>query len=66
MIEFRNIWKTFGAQTVLRGLDLRVERGEILFIIGTSGVGKSVTIKHLIGLIRPDAGEILLERRRTS
>jgi phospholipid/cholesterol/gamma-HCH transport system ATP-binding protein len=64
MIEFRNIWKTFGAQTVLRGLDLRIERGEILFIIGTSGVGKSVTIKHLIGLIRPDAGEILLEGRR--
>ncbi|MBI4508183.1 MAG: ATP-binding cassette domain-containing protein [Deltaproteobacteria bacterium] len=46
---------------MLRGLDLSVEKGEVMFIIGTSGVGKSVTIKHLIGLIRPDAGEILLD-----
>ncbi len=61
MIEFRDVWKTFGAQPVLRGVDLRVERGEILFIIGTSGVGKSVTIKHLVGLIRPDRGEITLD-----
>ncbi|MCS6913588.1 MAG: ATP-binding cassette domain-containing protein [Myxococcales bacterium] len=64
MIEFRNIWKSFGGQVVLRGIDLRVMRGEILFIIGASGVGKSVTIKHVVGLIRPDRGEILLDGQR--
>jgi len=61
MIEFRDIRKAFGPQSVLRGLSLRIEKGEIMFIIGTSGVGKSVTIKHLIGLLRPDDGAILLD-----
>jgi len=61
MIEFRGVKKAFGAQQVLRGLDLRVERGEAMFIIGTSGVGKSVTIKHLIGLLQPDEGQLLLD-----
>lgn len=61
MIEFREVRKAFGAQQVLRGLSLRVERGEVMFIIGTSGVGKSVTIKQLVGLLQPDAGEILLD-----
>jgi len=46
------------------GLDLRVRRGEVMFIIGTSGVGKSVTIKHLIGLLRPDEGECWFGGRR--
>ena len=61
MIEFRDVHKAFGAQQVLRGLTLRVERGEVMFIIGTSGVGKSVTIKHLVGLLQPDRGEVLLD-----
>lgn len=61
MIELRDVRKRFGAHEVLRGVTLRVRPGEILYIIGTSGVGKSVTIKHIIGLIRPDAGEILLD-----
>ncbi|MCC6749725.1 MAG: ATP-binding cassette domain-containing protein [Deltaproteobacteria bacterium] len=61
MIEFRQVHKAFGAQQVLRGLTLEVRKGEILFIIGTSGVGKSVTIKHLVGLLQPDRGEILLD-----
>jgi phospholipid/cholesterol/gamma-HCH transport system ATP-binding protein len=64
MIEFRRLRKTFGSHSVLSGVDLAVERGEIMFIIGTSGVGKSVTIKHLVGLLRPDGGEILLDGRR--
>jgi phospholipid/cholesterol/gamma-HCH transport system ATP-binding protein len=64
MIEFRGIRKAFGEQQVLRGVDLAVEPGEVMFIIGTSGVGKSVTIKHIVGLIRPDAGEILLGGER--
>ncbi|MSP60521.1 MAG: ATP-binding cassette domain-containing protein [Myxococcales bacterium] len=49
---------------MLRGLDLRVEAGEVMFIIGTSGVGKSVTIKHLVGLIAADEGEILIDGER--
>lgn len=61
MIEFRDIHKSFGKQSVLRGLNLHVQKGEVLYIIGTSGVGKSVAIKHLIGIIRPDRGEILFE-----
>jgi phospholipid/cholesterol/gamma-HCH transport system ATP-binding protein len=64
VIEFRGVKKAFGGKPVLRGIDLSVGRGEVFFIIGTSGVGKSVTIKHLVGLIRPDAGEILLDGER--
>ena len=57
LIEFKAVHKAFADKFVLRGLTLAVQRGEVLFIIGTSGVGKSVTIKHLIGLLRIDAGE---------
>ena len=64
MIEWRDVHKAFGGQPILRGLTLRVERGEVLYIIGTSGVGKSVTIKHLIGLVRPDAGTIWVDGAR--
>jgi len=60
VIEFRGVTKAFGGKAVLRGVDLSVARGEVMFIIGTSGVGKSVTIKHIIGLIRPDGGQIAL------
>jgi phospholipid/cholesterol/gamma-HCH transport system ATP-binding protein len=64
VIEFKGIRKAFDGQPVLTGVDLRVAKGECLFIIGTSGVGKSVTIKHIVGLISPDAGEIWLDGRR--
>lgn len=64
MISFRKLSKAFGDKPVLRGVDLEVVKGEVLFIIGTSGVGKSVTIKHLVGLLRPDDGEIWLDGRR--
>jgi phospholipid/cholesterol/gamma-HCH transport system ATP-binding protein len=63
-LSFRGIKKRFGDKEVLRGIDLEVAAGETLFIIGTSGVGKSVTIKHIVGLIRPDAGEIHLDGKR--
>lgn len=63
-LEFRGIKKTFGDKEVLRGIDLQVGHGEVMFIVGTSGVGKSVTIKHVIGLLRPDAGEILVDGAR--
>ncbi len=49
MISFRNVRKSFGPKDVLRGVSFDVEDGEVFFIIGASGVGKSVLIKHLIG-----------------
>ena len=50
--------KAFGDQRILRGVDLEVRTGETLVVIGRSGTGKSVTIRHIVGLIRPDAGEV--------
>jgi phospholipid/cholesterol/gamma-HCH transport system ATP-binding protein len=64
VIALRGLHKAFGGRPVLAGVDLEVSRGEVLFIIGTSGVGKSVTIKHLVGLLRVDAGEIWLDGAR--
>ena len=64
LVSFVDVHKAFDGKPVLRGMDLDVVRGEILFIIGTSGVGKSVTIKHLVGLLRVDAGEIWFDGRR--
>ena len=64
MIEFRDVHKAFGPKKVLRGIDLEVQRGEIMYIIGTSGVGKSVTIKHLVGLLRVDRGELYFDGKR--
>lgn len=60
MIEVRDLKKSFGAQLILDGVSLRIEDGESLAIIGRSGGGKSVLLKHLIGLETPDAGEILI------
>jgi phospholipid/cholesterol/gamma-HCH transport system ATP-binding protein len=63
-IEYRAVAKAFGGQPVLRDMSLAIRRGEVMFIIGTSGVGKSVTIKLLIGLLRLDRGEIWFDGRR--
>jgi phospholipid/cholesterol/gamma-HCH transport system ATP-binding protein len=60
IVAFRNVRKSFGNQHVLRGLSFELRRGEISFIIGRSGEGKSVTIKHMIGVLHPDAGEIVV------
>lgn len=65
-IEFVDVVKTFGDRTVLSGVTMRVERGEILMVVGTSGVGKSVTIKHIIGLLRPTSGEVRVDGRRVN
>jgi phospholipid/cholesterol/gamma-HCH transport system ATP-binding protein len=61
MIEFRDIHKAFGPKKVLNGVSLKVGTGKILFIIGQSGVGKSVLVKHLIGLLKPDKGRVYLD-----
>src|SRR5579864_4207901 len=61
MIRVEGLVKNIGSQEILRGIDLDVEPGETLAIIGRSGGGKSVLLKHLIGLMRPDAGQIWIE-----
>jgi phospholipid/cholesterol/gamma-HCH transport system ATP-binding protein len=61
MIEVLDLHKTFGGKKVLQGTNLFVERGEIVVVIGQSGSGKSVLIKHIIGLLRPDSGEIRID-----
>ena len=58
VIIIRNLHKSFGSKAVLNGIDLSVEKGENLVILGKSGSGKSVLIKCLVGLITPDEGEI--------
>lgn len=66
MIEFKNLVKRFGDRTILKGLNLKIEEGKILFILGTSGTGKSVLLKNLVGLLRPDEGEIWIDGQEVS
>lgn len=61
MIRLEGIHKAFGDLRVLDGLDLEVERGESVVVIGGSGSGKSVMIKHILGLLRPDAGRVVVD-----
>lgn len=60
MIEIRDLYKSFNGQEVLRGVSLRIEKGELLALIGMSGYGKSVLLKHIIGLMKPDEGQVLI------
>jgi phospholipid/cholesterol/gamma-HCH transport system ATP-binding protein len=60
-IRVKDVYKSFGSQQVLDGINLEVERGKITVIIGKSGGGKSVLMKHLIGLVKPDKGEIWVD-----
>ena len=60
-LQVRGIEKSFGAQKVLRGVDLDIYRGETLVLLGGSGGGKSVLMKHFNGLLKPDAGTVTLE-----
>jgi len=61
MIELRDLRKALGGREVLRSVNLEVYEGETLVIIGRSGEGKSVLLKHIMGLMRPDAGAVLIE-----
>lgn len=65
-IQFKNLRKAFGPKVVLDDVSIEVADGECFFVIGGSGVGKSVLIKHLIGLLRPDSGEIWLDGQEVS
>jgi phospholipid/cholesterol/gamma-HCH transport system ATP-binding protein len=64
IIELRRLSKAFGHQRVLDDIDLQVERGRSTVIIGRSGTGKSVLLKHIVGLLRPDKGEVYFDGRR--
>ncbi|HEX8408273.1 MAG TPA: ATP-binding cassette domain-containing protein, partial [Thermoanaerobaculia bacterium] len=60
-IEFQDLRKAYGVKTVLRGASLKVYRGEVLVILGGSGTGKSVTLRHMLGLEAPDDGRVIIE-----
>ncbi|HEY0372875.1 MAG TPA: ABC transporter ATP-binding protein [Thermoanaerobaculia bacterium] len=60
-VEFQDIHKAYGVKQVLRGASLKVYRGEVLVILGGSGSGKSVTLRHMLGLEAPDAGRVIVE-----
>lgn len=60
-VEFQDIFKAYGTKQVLRGASLKVFRGEVLVILGGSGTGKSVTLRHMLGLEAPDAGRVVVE-----
>ncbi|KPK34917.1 MAG: ABC transporter [Nitrospira bacterium SG8_35_1] len=66
MIEFHEVHKSFGGKHVLQGVNLQVEKGESLVIIGGSGSGKSVLLKHIIGLLHPDLGQVLINSKDLS
>jgi len=61
MIEVQKLSKSFGSNQVLREVDLTVEEGRTLVVLGRSGCGKSVVLKHLIGLLKPDSGRVLVD-----
>ncbi|MBE2279268.1 MAG: ABC transporter ATP-binding protein [Ignavibacteriaceae bacterium] len=61
MIELKNIHKSFGTKQVLKGVNLNIDMAEALCIIGRSGCGKSVMLKHIVGLLTPDSGEVIVE-----
>jgi len=64
MIEIKNLHKYFGSNKVLQGVNLEIETGETIVIIGRSGCGKSVLIKHVVGLLYPDEGYVKVEGQR--
>src|SRR3982751_6013754 len=64
LIELRNVHKRFGRLVVLNGVSLGIEEGQSLVVIGASGSGKSVMLKHIVGLLRPDKGEVWFKDQR--
>jgi len=58
VVEFRNVWKRYSRREILAGVDLDIHRGEVLCVLGPSGTGKSVTLRHINGLTKPDSGDV--------
>ena len=65
-IEFRHVFKAFNDQPVLEDVSFDVRRGEMVAVLGRSGVGKSVTLKHILGFLKPDAGQVFVAGREVS
>jgi ABC-type transporter Mla maintaining outer membrane lipid asymmetry ATPase subunit MlaF len=65
-VQFLNVYKAFGEIPVLVDVSFEVERGEMVVVLGRSGVGKSVTLKHILGFLQPDAGRVLVAGREVS
>jgi len=61
MIEIKNLYKSFNGTPVLQGVELKIKTGQSMAIIGRSGCGKSVLLKHILGLIRPDEGSVIID-----
>ncbi len=61
VIEMKGIHKAFGDREILKGVDIKVRRGEVMVLLGGSGTGKSVSIRHIIGLLKPDQGDVLID-----
>ena len=61
MIDIKDLWKSYNSHKVLKGVNLKIERGETLVIIGQSGIGKSVLLRHIIGIEKPDHGAIFIK-----
>ena len=57
VVEFDDVWKRYERREVLAGVSLRIYRGEVLCILGPSGTGKSVALKHIVGLLEPDEND---------
>lgn len=66
MITIKNLWKKYGKLQVLAGLDLEIKTGETIVVLGRSGVGKSVLLKHIIGITKPDAGSVDIDGVRVT
>lgn len=66
VIELKNVHKAFGSRKILKGMNLQVRRGETMVILGPSGTGKSVSLKHITGLLEPDAGECFIFGKKIS
>ncbi len=66
MIEVENLHKSFDGNKVLRGLSIKIKKGEVIALIGGSGCGKSVLLKHMAGLMRPDQGHVIIDGNNVS
>jgi len=66
MIQFTEVHKSFEDKKVLRGINLTVNEGELVSILGPSGIGKSVTLKHIIGILKADAGEVMVDNKNVA
>jgi phospholipid/cholesterol/gamma-HCH transport system ATP-binding protein len=60
VVEFKDVWKRYSNKEILAGVNLKILRGEVLCVLGPSGTGKSVTLRHINGLTQPDEGEVLV------